>query len=348
MLPDIAKKTVFVYMAADNNLHRNAKTDVQEMLDSEIPDGCNLVVYVDAPLWLDEKIPQLFKAQSGELIPVKQYESHNSASKEVLSQVAGDVIDKFRAEAYDLVLWSHGTGWLPKNALSTLTKSFGREGGSEIEITDLAAALPVKFGCIIFDACWMGSIEVCYQLRSKADVIIASPTEVIAAAGFPYNEIISLLFAASPNYVEIARKYMTYYKNQTGAYQSAAISVVDTKQLKALADLLSDVVAAGNVVSVYDHDKIQKYDLLDSSIFYDFMDYIRSVVSSESHIAAIAQQLSKIVVYNDFTPYFLSKLEISSSCGVSTYISHGNSQLDEAYRHLDWFIDTGGFGLQSG
>jgi hypothetical protein len=338
-ISDTAEKTIFVYMAADNNLYRNAQTDIQEMLSCEIPDKCNLLVYVDAPLWVDEETPQLFKIQSGELIPVKRYESHNSANKEVLRQVINDVINSFGAETYDLILWSHGTGWLPSNAYKNLTKSFGQEGDSEIEITDLAEALPIKFECIIFDACLMGGIEVYYQLRNKADIIIASPTETLVA-GLPYDEILPVLFSSSSDYTEIARKYMSYYKNQTGALQSATISVIDTKYLETLAGLLNNTVAAGNIGAIHDKDRMQKYDLLKNSIFYDFMDCINNTVNAENHIAAIEQQLSKVVIYNDSTPYFLDKLTITNSCGISIYVSHGNLQLDEAYRRLDWYLDT--------
>jgi hypothetical protein len=336
---NILSKTIIVYMAADNNLYKNAQADIQEMLECEIPEDCNLVVYVDAPLWVDIETPQLFKIQSGKLIPIKQYDSHNSASKEILKQVINDVMNDFRATTYDLILWSHGTGWLPSNVFNNLTKSFGKEDDFEIEITDLANTLPGGFECIIFDACLMGCIEVYYQLRNKADIIIASPTETLVA-GFPYDEIIPLLFAASPDYTEIAHKYMTYYKNQTGVLQSATISVIDTKHLKSLANLLYRMVVAGNSVSIHDRSKMQKYDLLNNSIFYDFMDCIRNAVYSEGYIAEIEQQISKIVIYNDFTPYFLNKFEISNSCGISIYISYGNIQLDEAYKQLEWYIDT--------
>jgi hypothetical protein len=342
-ISNIAEKTIFIYMAADNNLYRNAQADIQEMLSCEIPNNYNLLIYVDAPLWVDEETPQLFKVQSGELISVKRYESHNSASREVLKQVTNDMINNFEAETYDLILWSHGTGWLPENIFNNLTKSFGKEDNSEIEITDLAKALPIKFKCIIFDACLMGGIEVYYQLRNKADIIIASPTETLVA-GLPYDEILPLLFISSPDYAEIARKYMSYYKNQTGVLQSATISVVDTRQLDTLVGLLKNTVVTGNIDDIYNSDKMQKYDLLNNSIFYDFMDYIKNIVSSENHIASIEQQMSEIVIYNDFTPYFLNKLKIINSCGISIYVSYGNRQLDEAYRQLDWYLDTG-FGL---
>jgi hypothetical protein len=337
---EIAEKTVIVYMAADNNLYRNAESDIREMMECEIPEGCNLAVYVDAPLWTDVETPQLFEIRSGKLIPIKRYESHNSAGKEIVRQVIGDVMNNFRAKTYDLILWSHGTGWLPANVFNSLTKSFGREDDSEIEITDLANVLPDRFECMIFDACLMGGIEVYYQLRNKADIIIASPTETLVA-GLPYDKIIPLLFAVSPDYAKIADEYMSYYKNQAGALQSATISVVATKHLQTLAGLLNDAVVSGKVDKVHDRDKIQKYDLLENSIFYDFMDCVGNTVDSESHIAAIERQLSKIVIYNDFTSRFLDKFEIVNSCGISIYVSHKNQQLDEAYRQLDWYIDSG-------
>ncbi|MDR2010342.1 MAG: hypothetical protein LBQ22_07660 [Bacteroidales bacterium] len=335
----ISAKTVIIYMAADNNLYKNAQADIQEMLECEIPASCNLAVYVDAPLWVDMETPRLFKIQSGELIPVKQYGSHNSASGDVVRQVIFDAMNNCRAKTYDLVLWSHGTGWLPSNIFNNLTKSFGKEDGFEIEITDLANTLPDGFECIIFDACLMGCIEVFYQLRNKADVIIASPTETLVA-GFPYGEIIPLLFASSPDYTEIARKYMLYYENQTGVLQSATVSVIDTEHLKSLASLLYSTVAAGNTGAVHDKNNMQKYDLLNNSIFYDFMDCIRNAVYSENRIAEIERQISKTVIYNGFTPYFLNKLEIINSCGISIYVSSGDRQLDEAYKQLEWYIDT--------
>jgi hypothetical protein len=338
----LSSKTVLVYMAADNNLYRNAKSDIQEMLDCKIPDNCNLLVYLDAPSWSDEEIPQLFKIQSGQLILVKQYESHNSASKEVLRQAINDVIINFEAETYDLILWSHGTGWLPENVYETLTKSFGKDDYSEINIIDLANALPVKFGCIIFDACLMGGIEVYYQLRNKADIIIASPTETLVA-GLPYNKILPFLFVSTPDYAGIAREYMDYYKNQAGILQSATIGVVETKHLEVLAGLLNSVVTAGDVCNIPDKELIQKYDLLATPVFYDFLDYIRNVTAAND-ITAIEQQLSKVVIYNDFTPYFLNDIEIIHSCGISIYGSYGNGQLDEVYQQLDWYIDSR-FGL---
>jgi hypothetical protein len=171
-------------MSADNNLYKNAKSDINEMLENqEIFDG-NLIVYLDAPSWSEDSIPKLFKIQSGKIYPVKQYNKHNSATGDVLQTVINDVVKMFEAKSYGLVLWSHGTGWLPKNSYENFTKS---------------------------------------------------------------------LFA--------------------------------------------------------------------------------------TNILKIKQQISKIVIYNDFTPYFLN-IEIRRSCGISIYISTGNNELDNKYKLLDWHKDS--------
>jgi hypothetical protein len=345
------QRTVLIYMAADNSLYKNAKTDIQEILKNQAHIDGNLLVYLDAPSWSVDPYPQLFHIQSGQLQSVKQYSQHNSASGEVLRGVIEDAMTMFRAESYGLVLWSHGTGWLPENsfdelkknksiaAYSSCVKSFGKDTDNEISIMDLANALPVKFEYIIFDACLMGSIEVCYQLRNKANTIIASPTETLVD-GFPYDKIIPFLFGVTPCYAEIARSYMSYYKNKTGILQSATIAVIDTKQLEPFAATLREIAANDGISILTNKEKIQPYDMLNPSVFYDLQDYLEQIIHNEQYLTSVKQQLSKMVIYNDFTPYFLTEYPIKNSCGISIYISSGNNALDEHYKLLDWYIDS--------
>lgn len=48
-----------------------------------------------------------------------------------------------------------------------LTQSFGLDMSDELNINDLKKSLPVHSDFILFDACYMGSIEVLYELREK-------------------------------------------------------------------------------------------------------------------------------------------------------------------------------------
>ena len=64
----------------------------------------------------------------------------NSAEPETLTSVMSVTRTMFPAREYGMFLWSHGTGWLPEGYYST--KSFGSENGVEMDIKDLAKALP--------------------------------------------------------------------------------------------------------------------------------------------------------------------------------------------------------------
>ena len=72
-----------------------------------------------------------------------------------------------------------------------MLKSFGAEGGKNMEIYELAEGIPDEyhFDFLLFDVCSMGGIECVYELRDKADYIVASPAEVLVA-GFPYKNIL--------------------------------------------------------------------------------------------------------------------------------------------------------------
>ena len=65
----------------------------------------------------------------------------------------------------------------------------------EIDITDLAEAIPMNMDYIIFDACFMGGVEVAYELMEKCDKMVFSQTEILAD-GMDYKTMCSYLFAA--------------------------------------------------------------------------------------------------------------------------------------------------------
>jgi hypothetical protein len=331
-------------MAADNNLYKNAEADIEEMLQSDLPANNHLLVYLDVPERSNDVCPQLLEIQGKKIVFIKEYASQNSATGEVLQSVINDAITLYPAETYGLILWSHGTGWLPEGVYevlkqSVISRSFGKDGSSEMSIIELAKSLPVKFEYIIFDACLMGGIEVFYQLKDKADAIIASPTETLVA-GFPYDKIIPFLFTATLNYAEIAQSYMNYYKNQTGNIQSATVTVVDTKQLKPFADIMRKAIDDRITVIPPDRESVQKYAIQGQAVFYDLQDYLEQAIQSEDYIVELKQQIARMVIYHDFTPYFLSELTIEKSCGISVYVSIANDSLDKQYKLFDWYIDS--------
>jgi len=331
------KRTILVYMAADNNLYRQTRNDINEMLNVSIPNEYNLLVYIDTP----NNNPYLLKIRKGKIDTLKQYAPQNSASKQILKSVIEETFSWFPAESYGLILWSHGTGWLPNGVYNDLkkTRSFGKDIGEEMEIEDLANALPENLDFIIFDACLMSGIEVLYQLRNKAKIIIASPTETLAT-GFPYEKTIPFLILPKPNYAEIASSYMEYYKNISNNLQSASIAIIDTRQLEVLADLVKKAIKEEANLVCPNREFIQRYDSKDPALFFDFEDYIEHIISNKNNLMAFKKQVSKTVIYNDFTPYFLDEFSIEKSCGIGIYIPFENDVLFGQYSSLEWYKDS--------
>lgn len=63
---------------------------------------------------------------------------------------------------------------------------------------------------MLFDACYMQSVEVIYQLRDRTDYFIGSPTE-IPGPGAPYEAVVPALFSQDKPEINIAESYYTVY-----------------------------------------------------------------------------------------------------------------------------------------
>ena len=91
----------------------------------------------------------------------------------MLKRVINDVTRLYPAKSYGLIVFSHGSGWLPPHTLVNGSRSIIIDNDNEMEITDFAMALPDHlFEFIIFEACNMAGIEVAYELRNKAAYIM--------------------------------------------------------------------------------------------------------------------------------------------------------------------------------
>ena len=185
------QKTVLVYMAANNNLSSQAESNLASMKQGFVPEDENLLVYMH----LASKNPvllRLFKDETGAVVQdtVYHFPPQNSADAKSLTSVLKITQTMYPAQEYGLVLWSHGTGWLPQGYYS---KSFGADAGKEMDVMELAKALPYKLEFVIFDACLMGGIEVAYELKDSVNYILSSPAEILSS-GFPYARVMKHIF----------------------------------------------------------------------------------------------------------------------------------------------------------
>ena len=179
-----ADRTVVIYMAANNSLGSNG-ADVDDMDEmsaamtgGQFPDSTKVVVF-HAPYTNGKNHSLLQLERDGSWTTLKTYpQGLSSVSPERMRQALADVITLAPAAHYGLILWSHAMGWTngPDSKPASVLRSFGLDNRQEMTITDMASALAgFKFEYIYFDCCYMGSVEVIYELRDNAPLIVASP-----------------------------------------------------------------------------------------------------------------------------------------------------------------------------
>jgi hypothetical protein len=365
--------TVLVYVVASNSLEEYSTDDYEEMLEGmkSVDARNNLLVYMDT--YSGEYLLKLSRASSGSVRvdTITKYASQISTNSAVMKKVLTDAFTTYPADSYGLILWSHGDGWLPaytsaetaSSSTSTTSKTrwFGQSHGYEMDINSLKEAFASSsiphLDFILFDACYMQTVEVAYALRSYTDYMIGSPLEITANGG-PYQRVVPFMFADRTNekqYVEnIAKVYYTYY--HTGEDSSwdtgVCLSVIDCNQLDSLASATSAALTGRSAaVASLDLTNVQYFDPLYSYVhaFYDMDDVMSHVASTEGY-AAWSAQLAKTIVWNgtedaSYSAYINSTFAINKDCGISMYVPVSSSSLAKEwntfYHQLDWYTASG-------
>lgn len=339
--------SLLVYMAADNSLSDLAVENMEELLDhSQLPEGHALFVYTDragAGAFLIRITSRNHMLKPDTLY---RYGSVNSAQPSVLEQVIKHTRDACPAKTYGLILWSHGTGWLPAglygetptsavapqsvvtpflydiyNPAYPRTKTFAKDGPDEMEIPDLATVLNKYIHeYVCFDACLMADIQTYYELKDAARYLMGSPTEIIDT-GYPYDMLTSTLFPyeGESSLIALCNAYYNKYIVQPGYYQSATISLVKTSGIPSLAQAFKNLITNSPVdPGLINRKNLQTYDRLTEHVFWDMED-VSEALGTEPDFASLAVALEHTVVYKKATKAFIT-IPIETFSGLAVYL----------------------------
>jgi hypothetical protein len=374
----IHKRLVIVYMIADNNLDYFAVSNINDM-ERGYNSGLNgdLLVYIDRGSNAKPSHPYLMQIMhdTTEMVNskiIRTYPEQNSADAKNLKQVIEDAKSFGQYSSIGLVLWSHGNAWLPsgsslysdrsssfvkKERISRPQRSFGsddviensKDSTCEMDIKALAFALSgYKFDFLIFDACYMGTIEVAYELRNTNKSFIASPAEILST-GFPYEQIVPLLLAKDVNPSSIAKQYSDYYSSQKGALCSGTISVVNSTNLESFANavksLNDNLYARGlNVNSILQNkDSLQQYDRLKAGILFDYKQFLTKEANlCPSCMPHVMDSWSSTITSEYHTKLIFNSFPLDNCNGMSIYLPNSQyNKLNEYYKTLSWYKDSG-------
>ena len=348
-------KTVLLYMVANNNLSYDAENSISRLQNGYIPaEEGNLLVYKHCA-GMDPVLLHIKKGEEGTVVADTAYRfpPRVSATKSALTQALNVTQALFPADSYGLILWSHGTGWIPPLASSSSAaqeqrsgscpeRTFGLDGKVELEIRDLAQAIPYKLSFMLMDACFMGGIETAYEVKDSVDYYIGSPAEILTES-FPYHKIMQHIFKSTPDYAAVCREYYDYYNAKTGSVRSATVALMDCSKLAEVAEVAKRVFDQyGERIASLDLSLLQPYFRGSSSkYFYDLKDLV-DAIADPSLSAEFAAALERAVPYKASTPYFI-ELPIRSFCGVSTYVpgNPADTKLADYYKQYKWNQATG-------
>lgn len=353
--------TVLFYLAADNSLSSYAEenlfgrenSDIQGIVDGYMPSADDeeniLLVYYDLGDEYGPKLSRFYRGHDDKVYEqtlVKYPVNQNSATMETLEAVIADAETVYPSTRHGLILWSHGTGFLPEGygdsnegKRKSLLTSFAEERSREIELQDLRKVLsPIHYDYIIFDCCLMGGVEVAYELKDCADYIAFSQTEIMAV-GLQYGTMMNRLFNipyTENAVIAVSQDYMDYYFSLPENDQCATWSVVKCSELPALAEVCSIIFEDNrDKIATLDRSDIQNYYRFSTKWFFDLDDFIGRIAEDEQY-GRFTAALNRALVYRNATSRFLS-IDIRHYCGLSTYIPYsGYPQLNTYYSKLLW------------
>lgn len=364
------KRTVLVYMAADNNSPNSlapfTNGDIEElkvgMASLGNSSGMHLLVYVDTGS------PRLVEIEKkGDNVVetiIKEYPDRNSCgvdeTLEVFNDVFGDT--RFKAESYGLVYWSHGEGWIPTPLSSTRWIGNDKTGGANyMNIEDLVSVLQKgpHFDFIMFDACFMQSIEVAYELRDYCNYYIGFPSEN-PGPGAAYDRMFPFIFQDGAAIKMATGTFAAYDETYTGIVgtndnwtMGTAINVLKSSELDNLAAVTANALSGVTAIDgselrslVFDYDKRRVYSSAYVG-YYDFVEMMEELVTDESILNEWKKAYNAASVYWAKTPMIYSMsvalFSMERANGVTHYIpsSTTSSAANAAYRSTDWYEAAG-------
>jgi hypothetical protein len=275
-----AKWTWLVYMAGDNNLEGAAPADLAEMAQAGSTSDVNILVELDT----EEKKTYRYRIDKGNKVALQTLPGINTGDPAALTDFIKWGAKVAPADHYALVVWNHGGGFedLPfdYNAMRSmrpaeagrtlkLSRSLFRSTKKTIAARNLnerAIALDCGsrdyldnqelrlaleqsgvrldlFGC---DACLMNMLEIGYEMRSTANVMVGSE-EVEPGAGWDYKAILTKLVQSptlpAPDLAKlVTTSYAEFYKKHPAG--GVTMSAVDLTKIVSVANLVDQLGAA--------------------------------------------------------------------------------------------------------
>jgi len=265
---------VMVYLDGDNDLDANAMEDLLEMQAAGVDDAAWLRVFVlaDRSPWSDWTDTRLFEIHSGSRTELDgpALGITAGASEDELNMGDPDTLSAFVDDVralngtgpmYFMILWNHGDGWLRRSPISNDGRAFKQVCHDEtsddwLQTRELHTALAGKGLTLVgFDACLEGMVEVAYEIRTDARIMVASE-ETEPVEGWEYTSLFELFMTTGDRSPEYFGQVTVDTFIDSAMYEDVTLSVLDLSRMKTLVDGCDGAAAALAAMSSSDWNNL--------------------------------------------------------------------------------------------
>lgn len=324
-IPVDNQKTLFIYMPWTGDLTSFFYTNISDMENAISRKGLNgerVIVFISTTSQEATMFEITCKEGKCERKTLKNYTNPPFTTASGITSILNDVISFAPASTYAMTIGCHGLGWIPVNRTKSranlqIKTHWEHEGGLptryfggttsqyQTDVTTLAEGIAnagIKMEYILFDDCYMSSIEVAYDLRNVTDYLIGSTSEIMAF-GMPYS-IIGEYLLGIPDYQAICDGFYSFYS--TYSTPCGTLGVTDCSELNRLASIMKEI----NTRYTFDTSKrnqLQRLDGYTPVIFYDYGDYVAHLCDDPQLLKEFEDQLNRTVPYKTHTENYYSR-----------------------------------------
>ena len=281
----------------------------------------------------------------------------NMGNPQTLIDFASWAINNYPAKKYLLVIWNHGGGFRSPVYTAKDIAWDDTSGGDRITMPELEDALSVisaqmgeNIDIVGMDACLMAMVEVAYQIKDYADIMVASE-ENEPGDGWPYDTILAQLVAnpamsSTQLAIDIVDKYIFSYPYGNVTQSAIDLSYMDilAGQLSILAESIKgDSTTPSNkyITAAYNSQYYSQSPYSSEKEFIDLYDFCNKLSfysnSSDSKNSAlnIQQILNSAVINSNY-----NGASVSGSKGLSIYFPYYTGYINGKYSDTNFAQDT--------
>ncbi len=360
-VPVPTEQTVFMYLPWSDNLTSNFYqniSDLESVVEKNILKDERIIIFMCTTATKATLFELAYENGKSVHKTLKNYTDPAYTTAEGITSILNDVQRYSPTKRYSMVIGCHGMGWIPvsnsksRSGLRTkmhweyenvpMTRYFGGLNAQyQTDITTLAKGISnagLKMEYILFDDCYMSSIEVAYALKDVTDYLIGSTSEVMAY-GMPYAEIGQYLIG-KVDYAGICDGFYSFYS--TYSTPCGTIAVTDCSELDNLATIMKEI----NHRYTFDPSltsSLQRLDGYYPVIFFDYGDYVSKLCPDETLVARFNEQLNRTVPFKRNTEYFYSmsrgEVKINTFSGI-TISDPSTHSLASKKEETAWYAAT--------